>query len=233
MTVSEPTFAFENARASAPTPAYIGRGILAWLACMGQILRLLVGHDCGSDFGSDLGADRHLPWFGGRLNAHSSRSHDTDFSRIFNLYFGHNTRAQNKNTAKILYSRTIRRSAARMAKTMIRKNRSLPMPKPVSLLPRGLSANQYLERLCRISIHGRVRLYAMDYRGSVLARRALLICYDHGWWRTPIGPFGRMSSGIWHAHLWPGWRLAPNPNSAQIPLITMGEERRRVGGAKL
>jgi len=55
-----------------------------------------------------------------------------------------------------------------------------------ALQPRGLSPTQSLERLARISILGRVRLYDIPSCGSVLLRRALLVCYDHGWWRAPL-----------------------------------------------
>jgi len=51
--------------------------------------------------------------------------------------------------------------------------------------PRGLSPTQSLERLARISVWGRVALYDIPSCGSVLLRRALLVCYDHGWWRAP------------------------------------------------
>jgi len=71
------------------------------------------------------------------------------------------------------------------------------------LLPRGLSPTQYLERMSRISIFGRLRLYNISAVGSVLRRRAMLICYDHGWWRTPIGPMGLLGCGVWRVHLWP------------------------------
>jgi len=54
-----------------------------------------------------------------------------------------------------------------------------------ALQPRGLSPTQSLERLARISVWGRVALYNIPSCGSVLLRRALLICYDHGWWRAP------------------------------------------------
>ena len=70
---------------------------------------------------------------------------------------------------------------------------------------RGLSRTQFLERLCRLSVFGRIRIYQMRQSGSVLRRRAMLICYDHGWWRAPLGIFGRVYCGIWHVHLLPGW----------------------------
>ncbi len=68
------------------------------------------------------------------------------------------------------------------------------------LLPRKLSYTQYLERMCQISIHGRVRLYRMRQTCSVLLRRPLLRCYDHGWWRAPSG---HLYAGLWIAILRP------------------------------
>ena len=58
-----------------------------------------------------------------------------------------------------------------------------------------------------MSLHsplGRVFIYCMIFWGSVAQRRALLVCYDHGWWRAPLGAMGRLRSGVWAAHLWPG-----------------------------
>ena len=54
------------------------------------------------------------------------------------------------------------------------------------MLPAGLTENQKLERLSHLSKMGRVRIYGMNFWGSVLQRRAQLICYDHGWWRSPL-----------------------------------------------
>lgn len=73
------------------------------------------------------------------------------------------------------------------------------------LFPRGISGGQYMELLCRLSPLGRARIYGFVYYGSVLQRRALLVCYDHGWWREPLGVFGRVRCGVWRVHLWPGW----------------------------
>jgi len=55
-----------------------------------------------------------------------------------------------------------------------------------ALLPRGLSPTQTQERLARLSVLGRVRIYQICFWGSVLLRRAVLVCYDHGWWRAPL-----------------------------------------------
>lgn len=66
-----------------------------------------------------------------------------------------------------------------------------------------ISPTQFAERLCALSLLGRVRVYKMRYWGSVLQRRAVLVCYDHGHWRAPIGKMGRVGCGFWCAHLWP------------------------------
>lgn len=73
------------------------------------------------------------------------------------------------------------------------------------LFGRGVSRTQFMERMCRLSLYGRVRIFGIRSWGTVLVRRALLICYDHGWWRAPIGEFGRVRHGFWHVHLWPEW----------------------------
>ncbi len=71
--------------------------------------------------------------------------------------------------------------------------------------PKGISPTQFMERLCALSPLGRVRIYGIRYSGSVLQRRALLVCYDHGWWRAPPGEMGRLRCGVWRVHLWPSW----------------------------
>ena len=73
------------------------------------------------------------------------------------------------------------------------------------LCPRGISGAQFMEWLCRLSPLGRARIYGFVCYGSVLQRRALLVCYDHGWWREPLGVFGRVRCGVWRVHLWPYW----------------------------
>ena len=55
-----------------------------------------------------------------------------------------------------------------------------------TLQPRGLSSGQMQERLSRVSTFGRVRIYGISTTCSVLLRRPLLNCYDHGWWRAPL-----------------------------------------------
>ena len=99
----------------------------------------------------------------------------------------------------------------RWQRRMVR--RTLPPVRNLSpyraLLPRGLSATQYLDRMVRISPLGRIDLYRMKYMGTVLVRRALLVCYDHGWWRAPIGKFGRLYCGVWPIYAWKDRYLRP------------------------
>lgn len=74
------------------------------------------------------------------------------------------------------------------------------------LFGRGLSRRQFMEKLCKLSLSCRVRIYGIrSGGGNVLVRRAKLVCYDHGWWREPIGDFGRVRCGVWRVHLWPEW----------------------------
>ncbi|PHQ59894.1 MAG: hypothetical protein COC03_04230 [Robiginitomaculum sp.] len=64
------------------------------------------------------------------------------------------------------------------------------------LCGKSISRTQFLERICVLLPLGRVRIYQMCSWGSVLQRRALLICYDHGWWPAHIGAMGRVKSGL-------------------------------------
>ena len=96
---------------------------------------------------------------------------------------------------------TMNRQSARMQKCSISSARSYASF--YTLCRRGLSRGQFTERLCALSLFGRVQIYGIYFWGSVLRRRAQLVCYDHGWWRTPLGVFGDLYSGFWFAHLWP------------------------------
>lgn len=71
------------------------------------------------------------------------------------------------------------------------------------LFGRGISLGRFWEKMCRLSLYGRVKILGIKFWGTVLVRRALLVCYDHGWWRTPLGEFGRVRHGFWQVHLWP------------------------------
>lgn len=73
------------------------------------------------------------------------------------------------------------------------------------ILPKSLSRGQFIARVAQISPLGRLAIYNISSVGTVLVRRALLVCYDHGWWRAPLGDFGRVRHGFWQAHLWPDW----------------------------
>jgi len=60
---------------------------------------------------------------------------------------------------------------------------------------RHLSRAQFMERLCRLSGRGRVRVYGMIYYAHRLARYAKLAMFERGEFRVP--------SGVCQAHLWP------------------------------
>ncbi len=95
-------------------------------------------------------------------------------------------------------ARTVSRYYRRLARHGIAAGNDLRPLK--ALMPRGLSPTQRLEYLCRVTAFGRVALYGMNFWGSVLLRRARLICYDHGWWRAPIS---RLRPGLWLVYLRP------------------------------
>ncbi len=102
------------------------------------------------------------------------------------------------------YNRYQRRVNARKISSL----RNLSSYRP--LLGRGLSPRQFLDRVSRISPLGRLRLLGISHWGNVLVRRAMLVCYDHGWWRAPIGEFGCVYCGVWYVHMLPGWRVCPH-----------------------
>ena len=93
----------------------------------------------------------------------------------------------------------------RRLQTHMDAQRSVPVTRRMSTLfqslARRLSPAQYKECLAHLSGHGRVRVYGMRYAGSVLQRRALLTCYDHGWWRMPST--SAVASGLWDVQLPP------------------------------
>ncbi len=71
------------------------------------------------------------------------------------------------------------------------------------LCGRYISRTQFMELMCKISLYGRVCIYGIKFWGTVLRRRAMLVCYDHGWWRAPLGAMGRVNGGLWRVHSWP------------------------------
>ena len=87
-------------------------------------------------------------------------------------------------------SRKRRHSRAYFARCALPPARDLSALR--GLLPRELSPTQTQERLARISVLGRVRIYLIAHVGSVLRRRAVLVCYDHGWWRAPLLRLGEL-----------------------------------------
>ena len=54
---------------------------------------------------------------------------------------------------------------------------------------------QFMERLARFSIWGRISIYGMRREGSLAQRRARLSCYNHGDWRAPV-------DAHYFLHLW-------------------------------
>jgi len=90
------------------------------------------------------------------------------------------------------------------------------------LCGKGLSRTQFLELECKLSLRGRIRVYGLRYAGSVLQRRALLICYDHGWWRTPIGDFGRVYCGLWPIFVWVNWCFISSPKTKKTRAFLLG-----------
>ena len=73
------------------------------------------------------------------------------------------------------------------------------------LLGRGLSPAQFLDRVSRISPLGRLRLMRIWQWATKQQYQAMLTCYDLGWWRAPLGVFGRVYCGVWQVHMWPEW----------------------------
>ncbi len=68
---------------------------------------------------------------------------------------------------------------------------------------KDITPTQFAERLCALSIFGRVDIYSMRYWAKTMDKRAVLSCYDHGWWRNFAGKMGRVPCGVWRVHLWP------------------------------
>ena len=78
-----------------------------------------------------------------------------------------------------------------------------------SLIRRGLTPGQFTERLVAISGRGRVAVYRMRYWRKTVKGKAAPLGTEHEYWRDPLGyigkHMGRLSIGLWHGHLWPGW----------------------------
>ena len=63
------------------------------------------------------------------------------------------------------------------------------------LYGRGLSRTQFLERLCCLSVDGRIRIYYFVYYSHRLTREALMAIMQRGDFRGPCG--------LWAAHIAP------------------------------
>ena len=59
-----------------------------------------------------------------------------------------------------------------------------------------IKPRQFMERLARVSVWGRVSIYGLRREGNVAQRRAQLSCYDHGDWHVPM-------AAHYFLHLWP------------------------------
>ena len=79
------------------------------------------------------------------------------------------------------------------------------------LLGPGLTPTQFMERLVALSGRGRVSVYRMRYWRKTVKGKAAPLGTEHEYWRDPLGRIGKrmgkLLCGVWHAHLWPGWRL--------------------------
>jgi hypothetical protein len=75
----------------------------------------------------------------------------------------------------------------------------------------NLSPTQFMERLVALSGRGRVSVYRMRYWRKTVKGKAAPLGTEHEYWRDPLGRIGKrmgkLPSGVWAAHLWPGWRL--------------------------
>jgi len=75
----------------------------------------------------------------------------------------------------------------------------------------NLSPTQFMERLVALSGRGRVSVYRMRYWRKTVKGKAAPLGTEHEYWRDPLGRIGkhmgRLSCGVWAAHLWPGWWL--------------------------
>lgn len=80
---------------------------------------------------------------------------------------------------------------------------SFPLVRRVStlfrLLMRGKTPGQRQALEARLSVQGHINIYDMPYWGTILLRRAQLVCYDHGWWRAP--QTAAVNGGMWDAQL--------------------------------
>ena len=79
------------------------------------------------------------------------------------------------------------------------ENRRIPPARDHDMLRRlygrGQSRTQFLERLCRLSVDGRIRVYRIPYWSSRAAREAFMAIFSRGDFRAPCG--------LWDAHIAP------------------------------
>ena len=77
---------------------------------------------------------------------------------------------------------------------------------------RDLTPTQFMERLVALSGRGRVSVYRMRYWRKTVKGKAAPLGTEHEYWCDPLGRIGKraakLSGGVWHGHVWPGWRLS-------------------------
>ena len=82
-------------------------------------------------------------------------------------------------------NRELRARCARFA------NRPIPPARDHDVLRdlygRGISRTQFLERLCRLSVDGRIRIYYFVYYSHRLTREAFMAIFTRGIFRAPQG----------------------------------------------
>ena len=71
------------------------------------------------------------------------------------------------------------------------ENRPIPPARDHDVLRRlygrGISRTQFLERLCRLSVDGRIRIYYFVYYSHRLTREAFMAIFSRGDFRAPCG----------------------------------------------
>jgi hypothetical protein len=74
-----------------------------------------------------------------------------------------------------------------------------------------LSPTQFMERLVAKTGRGRISVNLMRYWRKTVKGKASPLGTEHEYWRDPLGRIGKrmgkLSVGVWHGHVWPGWRV--------------------------
>ena len=96
-------------------------------------------------------------------------------------YRGHNPQRRNVSPA----NRELRMRIARFNRRPVPPARNHAVLR--QLYGRGISRTQFLERLCRRSVDGRIRVYYMVYWSSRMTREAFMAIFTRGAFRAPDG----------------------------------------------